>query len=403
LRGALSGSLLLLALLLAIVQGEGPQGRLAALAAAALVARGLLAAGWHRRALGEFAEPLDLAAGLALVLAGLAWTGGVASPLYVLLLLDIVLARGFSGASAARFLAAATLPGLAVVASLAPPAPGDSLAVGLRFLWPVALLAILELSGASAARGAGAAEGLPLAASPAFPEPPESREREAPLPAGAAAGLVHDLRSPLTVVRLYTDLLAERAREGEPPLEEHLRNIRSELELMESLLAAEAGDGRGQPRAMRVDLVKVLSRLAGSYRLAHSGRVRIEFVAEEPELPVTADGLALERAIRNVLDNAVKYTPPGGEVRIRAGAEGDRAFVVVSDTGTGMSASERERAFERSFRSDAARASGAPGRGLGLALSKELVERHGGRISLASDPGRGSDVRMLFPMAKVRR
>ena len=132
------------------------------------------------------------------------------------------------------------------------------------------------------------------------------------------------------------------------PNAEYLANLAREIELAERLV--------GAPRARRpttarrleppqnADLVEILGSLATAYRLAHGGRIRIEFIAERPQLPVAADPVALQRAFRNVLDNAIKYTPEGGEVRIRAGAAGPHAFVVVKDTGMGMSPEERTRA-----------------------------------------------------------
>jgi signal transduction histidine kinase len=145
------------------------------------------------------------------------------------------------------------------------------------------------------------------------------------------------------------------------------------------------------------DLVEILGSLATAYRLSNAGRLRIEFIAERPELPVTADPVALQRAFRNVLENAIKYTPEGGEVRIRAGAAGPHAFVVVKDTGMGMSDEDRARAFDFAFRGSGAVASGARGKGLGLALTKEILEANGGKISLSSEAGFGSEVTILLP------
>ncbi len=113
---------------------------------------------------------------------------------------------------------------------------------------------------------------------------------------------------------------------------------------------------------------------------------------------MAADPVAIQRALRNVLDNAVKYTPSGGQVKIRASVAAQHAFVVISDTGIGMTREEQRRAFEYAYRGEAARASGAEGRGLGLALVRELLEAQGGKISLLSDPGRGLEVTIMFPL-----
>lgn len=325
-------------------------------------------------------------------------TGGLASELYPLLLVDLALAHGFLGPPASRFLAVATLFGLAGLAGAAgiPSSAASALGIGLRLLWPLALLAAMELW----SRAARASSGEPVA-DPAEPEANGSGPRQ------GLHEILHDLRSPLTVIRLYAELLAEQAGKGVPPVADHVQNLRAEIETMESLLDVD-GESRAavrlrRRRRERFDLVKLLGGLANTYRLAHTEKLRIEFIAESPELPILADSLAVQRAFRNVLDNAVKYTPSGGQVRIRAGRSGTQAFVVISDTGAGMSAGEQQRAFEFAFRGQAARASGAAGSGVGLGLTRNLLEPQGGRISLASDPGRGSEVTILLPVAREAR
>jgi signal transduction histidine kinase len=144
--------------------------------------------------------------------------------------------------------------------------------------------------------------------------------------------------------------------------------------------------------------VRVLSTLVESYRLAHGERVRFEFVAEGAEILVAADPVALQRAFRNVLDNAVKYTPAGGQVRVRASVVAQHAFVMISDTGVGMSPEEQKHAFTFAWRSPSASASGLPGRGIGLGVTKDLLEKNGGKISLLSEPGHGLEVTIMFPL-----
>ena len=234
--------------------------------------------------------------------------------------------------------------------------------------------------------------------------------------------ILHDLKSPLSVARVYTDLIAEGARRGELPNAEHLANLSREIDLAERLVGGTSaiprpetprpeispGEARFEvPRASSVpppapaaDLVEILGSLATAYRLSNAGRLRIEFIAERPELPVAADPVALQRAFRNVLENAIKYTPEGGEVRIRAGAAGPHEFVVVKDTGMGMSDDDRARAFDFAFRGAGAVASGARGKGMGLALTKEILEANGGKISLSSEAGFGSEVTILLPTHK---
>jgi signal transduction histidine kinase len=247
--------------------------------------------------------------------------------------------------------------------------------------------------------GPGRDERRPPAAS--VPAPAPSAERD------GLQEILHDMRSPLTALRLYAELLADRVRKGQPVLPEHVQNLGSEIDLMKSLLETHGTSARTAQvrprRSERFDLVKILGALASSYRLLHSDRLRIEFIAESPELPVSADPVAVQRCLRNLFENAIKYTPDGGQVRIRAGRSGGEAFVVISDTGVGMSETDRQRAFDFSYRGQAARASGMTGAGLGLALSRELLEANGGRIQLSSEPGRGSDVTVLLPVAAEGR
>ena len=389
---------------------------LAALGAGAVVARALVAAPPARAALGPFADALDLAVGLGLTLVALAWSGGVKSELFPLILVDLVLARVFLGPGAARFFGVAAVLGLLVVAVVTRGYGATPLSAASRCAWPLALMLAMEL-------GAGAGFGSGLDRDRDGPRPhqdgargatgagrEETRRPSPPAAAGDREGLqeiLHDLRSPLTAMRLYAELVSERVRKGQPVLPEHVGNLGAEIDLMQSLLETQ-GDS---PRAARVrprrperfDLVKILGALANSYRLIHADRLRIEFIADSPELVVAADPVAVQRCLRNLFDNAVKYTPAGGQVRIRAGLSGREAYVVFSDTGVGMSESDRQRAFDFSFRGQTARASGVNGSGLGLALSRELVEANGGRILLSSEPGRGSDVTVVLPVAAEAR
>ena len=404
LRGLASTGLLLLGILLFLSLGSPapPEAaRLSALAAGALAARGLLALPATRRGLGLFADPLDLAVGLGLTLGALAWSGGVRSELYPLVLVDLVLARVFLGGAASRFLAVGTVLGLALVAVITRGSGTPLVVAAARCAWPVAAMAALELGAGAASRDRDREphREAPRAAPALAPPPPADRD--------GLQEILHDVRSPLTALRLYAELVADRVHKGQPVLPEHVQNLGSEIDLIQSLLETHGTSPRAarvRPRrAERFDLVKLLGALANSYRLLHSDRLRIEFIAESPELVVSADPVAVQRCLRNLFDNAIKYTPDGGQVRVRAGRSGGEARVVISDTGVGMSEADRQRAFDFSYRGQAARASGTGGSGLGLALSRELLEANGGRIVLSSEPGRGSEVTVLLPVAAEGR
>jgi CheY-like chemotaxis protein len=112
--------------------------------------------------------------------------------------------------------------------------------------------------------------------------------------------------------------------------------------------------------------------------------------------PVHADELRIKQVIVNLLSNAVKFTPDGGRVEVRARTEGGQVLVTVADTGTGVAAGDRERIFE-SFQQGGRRASTTEGTGLGLTLSRRIVELHGGRIWVDSELGVGSTFGFAIP------
>jgi signal transduction histidine kinase len=131
---------------------------------------------------------------------------------------------------------------------------------------------------------------------------------------------------------------------------------------------------------------------------AESGKVAFRVAAPKRPLPMLrADPTRLRQVLLNLLSNAVKFTPAGGEVRIVVRIEGDTLVVAVSDTGVGVAPEDQERifhSFQQAVSDEEARREGS---GLGLALSRRLVERHGGTLAVASTPGRGATFVARFP------
>jgi len=119
-----------------------------------------------------------------------------------------------------------------------------------------------------------------------------------------------------------------------------------------------------------------------------------------PGLPaVRGDASLLRDVLQNLLDNAIQYTPPGGQIRVTAGANSHEIVIAVSDTGIGIPLIDQERIFERFYRVDAARSREAGGTGLGLSIAKHIVDAHGGRLWVESTVGQGSRFSFSIPLA----
>jgi len=122
-------------------------------------------------------------------------------------------------------------------------------------------------------------------------------------------------------------------------------------------------------------------------------------VEPSPELLVNAAPIATQVALANILDNAVKFSPTGGQVRVVVTAERDEAVIAVSDAGPGVEPQEVPRLFQRFYRGHASRAADVPGVGLGLAIAQALVDRQGGRISVEAPAANGATFSVRLPRA----
>jgi two-component system OmpR family sensor kinase len=213
----------------------------------------------------------------------------------------------------------------------------------------------------------------------------------------------HELRSPLSRLRAELEVTLRRPRTV-PEYEETLRSCLEEVQrvqgLTEELLELARIDAREEAETALPIAISEIVDAAVSAVTPEAVRRGILVWAERPrEVLVNAAPVAAKVALANILDNAVKFSRPGGEVRVTVTADGDEADIVVSDTGPGVSPEDVPRLFQRFYRGKASRATDVPGVGLGLAISRALVERQGGRISVGASGDKGATFTVHLPRA----
>lgn len=224
------------------------------------------------------------------------------------------------------------------------------------------------------------------------------------------ANVSHELRTPLQRIHIAVDLAVEG---NEGTAREVLREVVDDLaeldRIVDDVLTATRLSLRGETPSlgaaasppMRVDTVEIatlIERSAARFRAAHPARgLRLSLAGDLPR--VTADAVLVRRVLDNLLDNADKYTEdPHAEIVIAASARADRAVIEVRDAGAGIAPEDLERVFEPFFRADRSRARATGGLGLGLALSRRIVEAHRGTLAIESVLGTGTTARMELPI-----
>ncbi|MCC5666838.1 HAMP domain-containing histidine kinase [Nostoc sp. CHAB 5784] len=248
---------------------------------------------------------------------------------------------------------------------------------------PISDIAELNGLGASFNRMAASLEGV------------EARRRE------VIGDMTHELRTPLTVVRGYLEELADGEIEASPEIYRRLAKETRRLERLvndlQELSKAEAG--YLPINIQRVNLHPLLESLVVKFtdQLLEDGPV---LVLECPSVlpPVLADIDRTEQVLVNLLGNAVRYTNEGS-ITIRAGTEGSQLWIAVIDTGIGIPPENLPHVFERFWRADQSRDRHSGGTGIGLTISRRLIELQGGQIQVESELGVGSTFRFFLPLA----
>ncbi|WP_348994436.1 ATP-binding protein [Pseudarthrobacter sp. AL20] len=213
------------------------------------------------------------------------------------------------------------------------------------------------------------------------------------------ANVSHEFRSPLNSILGNIDLVLEDS-DGMPALTVRRlgvvqRNSERLLALVSDLTLEASAALNVHPK--RTDISGLVETSIGSAQ-AQAERADVALVADVPSpLWAYADPLRIGQALDNLVSNAIKYSPDGGTVTISAAGTEDWVKLVIQDTGMGMAPEDAAKVFSRFFRAESARDAAIPGAGLGLAITKTILERHGGKISCDSKPGMGSTFTLTLP------
>jgi len=216
-------------------------------------------------------------------------------------------------------------------------------------------------------------------------------------------GLVsHELRTPLTSIIGYVEMLREEGMSG--PNADHCaevieRNAERLLRLVGDLLfLSRIQSGKMAMEFRSADLADIAACTVEELR-PEAQRKHIDLALSATAIPrLAVDPTRIAQLLGNLLSNAVKFTPDGGRVEVRLGREGGQVVLAVADTGVGIPAADRERIFERFFRTAIATRQAVQGTGLGLTITKAIVETHHGTIAVDSDEGRGSTFTVRLPL-----
>ena len=221
----------------------------------------------------------------------------------------------------------------------------------------------------------------------------------------------HELRTPVTVIRGYADMLSRWGRHDEETLQEGLEAIGSEAENMQELIEkllflARADQKRQILHKELLDMQALVGDVFRKMQMAVDSH-HLQLLANEPAM-VLADKVTMRQMLRIFLENAVKYTPAGGVIRLSSSRCPENAGcleLMIEDTGIGIAEEEQEKIFQRFYRVDSSRTkeAGQPGgTGLGLSIAKWIADRHGIKIRVESQPGAGTRFTLKIPLQVVR-
>jgi heavy metal sensor kinase len=216
------------------------------------------------------------------------------------------------------------------------------------------------------------------------------------------ADAAHELRTPLAVIRSEAEV-ALRADRTPDEYRRVIENLLDEATRLggvadQLLFLCRQDAGLLPPVREELDAGRLVREVAENMRVVADEKGVTLSADQVTPCRVVSDGRLVRRVMYNLLDNAIKYTDPGGRVEVTSAADGGTLMVTVSDTGIGIPPEHLSHVFERFYRADPSRAGDRPGAGLGLAICRSIVRTLGGSIALESSPGAGTTVRLTLPL-----
>ncbi len=215
----------------------------------------------------------------------------------------------------------------------------------------------------------------------------------------------HELRTPLTSIQLSHDMLAHYSEQATPEeRRKYLDNIRAQVRALNDIVSDVVDLSRSyhspfEFKPAEQDLVDLCGEAVNSFAFAHEATHDVSFECPAGEIRACFDRNLLRRALNNLLGNAIKYSPAGGNVRIRVWREGDRAHLTIADEGIGIPADDLDFLFLAFHR--AGNVGSLPGTGLGLAIVKQTLDAHAGDIHITSEVGKGTTVAITLPLRRA--
>lgn len=211
------------------------------------------------------------------------------------------------------------------------------------------------------------------------------------------ANVSHEFRTPLTAIVSYLDLALETPELQPEPVIRYLNVAARNAERLNGLVSDLLTTRAISVKQTTTDVTELLEQsLYSAAPAAEANNVTVNFQPQQ-QLLARIDPVRISQVLDNLISNAVKYSPDGGTLTARVWCDGADLHCEVTDTGLGMSLADQAGVFQKFFRAGSARERGIPGIGLGLMISKSIIEGHGGTLTIASEPGAGTTMSFLIP------